>query len=95
MSLSEKQIKQIEDKIGYQFTNKNTLVEALTHTSFTHENPHLECNERLEFLGDRVLNLLATDEAYSLGLEKDDIVGVVRVKKCDVGELKEFVEGMA
>jgi len=55
----------------------------------------LECNERLEFLGDRVLNLLASEEAYSLGLEKDDIIGVVRVKKCDVGELKEFVEGMA
>ncbi|MCL2862069.1 MAG: hypothetical protein FWE22_06635 [Firmicutes bacterium] len=95
MTLSEKQIQQIEMRIGYQFTNKNTLVEALTHTSYTHENPHLECNERLEFLGDRVLNLLASEEAYSLGLEKDDIVGIVRTKKCDVGELKEFVEGMA
>lgn len=40
------------------------LVHALTHRSFAHENPGLPNNERLEFLGDAVLELVATETMY-------------------------------
>lgn len=49
----------LEQKLGYCFKNKDLLVEALCHSSFVNEQPlkELRNNERLEFLGDAVLNL--------------------------------------
>lgn len=44
---------ELENAIGYTFLNKTLLVEALTHRSYSKNN-----NERLEFLGDAVLNLI-------------------------------------
>ena len=46
-----------ERKLGVQFRNPNLLKTALTHSSRLNENPdeNLECNERLEFLGDAIL----------------------------------------
>lgn len=41
------------------------LVNALTHRSFAHENPGLPNNERLEFLGDAVLEFVVTETLYS------------------------------
>lgn len=41
------------------------LVHALTHRSFAHENPGLPNNERLEFLGDAVLELVVTETIFS------------------------------
>lgn len=43
--------------LGYNFKNKNLLETALTHSSFSHENKNVENNEKLEFLGDAVLEL--------------------------------------
>lgn len=56
----------LEKIIGYKFSNKDLLKEALTHRSYLNENaswslPH---NERLEFLGDAVLELAVTEELY-------------------------------
>ena len=58
---------QLEEKIGYVFKNKNLLREALTHRSYLNEHPEwdLPHNERLEFLGDAVLELAVTEELYS------------------------------
>jgi len=47
-------LKEFEDKLGYKFNNKQLLVEALTHKSY--KKPYN--NERLEFLGDAVLDLV-------------------------------------
>lgn len=52
---------QIEERINYTFHNKNLLLEALTHKSYSNENKLLYSNERLEFLGDAVLNLIISD----------------------------------
>jgi len=51
---------ELEDKLSYHFQNNNYLVEALSHSSFVNEQPlkTLQDNERLEFLGDAVLNLV-------------------------------------
>lgn len=52
----------LENKIGVYFKNENLLKEALTHRSYLNENPdwRLPHNERLEFLGDAVLELITT-----------------------------------
>lgn len=57
--------------LGYEFHNPTHLTTALTHSSFIHESalPSHQSSERLEFLGDSVLSLLATEilmERYSL-----------------------------
>lgn len=59
---------QLENTLGYVFRNKKLLQEALTHTSFTHESigKQIASNERLEFLGDSVVNLIITTKLYNL-----------------------------
>jgi len=56
----------LEKSIGIKFNNKNLLQQALVHRSYLNENPkfHLKDNERLEFLGDAVLELVVTDYLY-------------------------------
>ena len=44
--------------IGYKFKNPELLNSALTHRSFAHEHPGEKDNERMEFLGDSVINLI-------------------------------------
>ena len=55
-----------EEKIGVNFKDKNLLRQAFTHRSYLNENPSLglEQNERLEFLGDAVLELAITEYMY-------------------------------
>ena len=55
-----------EKQIGVTFKNKDLLAQAFIHRSFLNENPKLgfEHNERLEFLGDAVLELAVTDFLY-------------------------------
>lgn len=52
-----------ETQVGFTFTDKALLRRAFTHRSYLNENKHkdLEHNERLEFLGDAVLELVVTD----------------------------------
>ena len=54
---------QLEDEIGYEFKSKELLINALTHTSYAneHKNKDMKDNERLEFLGDAVLELVSSD----------------------------------
>lgn len=53
----------IEKQIGYTFKNKDLLKQAFTHSSFSNENK-AESYERLEFLGDAVLNFVIAEELY-------------------------------
>lgn len=55
--------REFEERIGYQFQNKKLLSQALTHSSYANER-HLgrqADNERLEFLGDAVLEVISSD----------------------------------
>jgi ribonuclease III len=57
-----KEFQTLEKRIGYRFKNKQLLKSALTHPSYRYENPQeLSDNQRLEFLGDSVIGLLAAD----------------------------------
>lgn len=54
----------LEERLGYKFNNSALLEEALTHSSYVNEHKNrgieLECNERLEFLGDSVLSIIVS-----------------------------------
>jgi ribonuclease-3 len=57
---------ELEKNIGITFKNKDLLTEALTHRSYLNEYPRwpLPHNERLEYLGDAVLELLVSEELF-------------------------------
>lgn len=56
----------LENEIGYEFKNKELLINALTHTSYANEHKYkgMKDNERLEFLGDAVLELVSSEFLY-------------------------------
>ncbi len=57
----------LEQRIGYKFRNSLLLAEALTHPSLGHETQrHHFDNQRLEFLGDAVLQLIFTEHLFRL-----------------------------
>lgn len=61
-------IRELEKKLGLKFNDPSLLEQALIHSSFINEHPDfpLPSNERLEFLGDALLNFLVAERLYSL-----------------------------
>lgn len=59
-------LEEVEERLGYEFTNKDLLLMALVHRSFVNEHKEMNGrhNERLEFLGDSVLGLFIADYLY-------------------------------
>jgi ribonuclease-3 len=59
-------LQQLQQKIGIHFRDPELLLEAVTHSSFANENPSVSPrdNERLEYLGDAVLQLIAAEYLY-------------------------------
>ncbi len=62
----QERLRQLEERIAYTFTDKTLLRTALTHSSYAHERKinKVECNERLEFLGDAVLEQISSDHIF-------------------------------
>ena len=54
---------ELEQKIKYQFKDKELLRKALTHTSYAYER-NVESNEKLEFLGDSILEFISSEYLY-------------------------------
>jgi ribonuclease III len=63
----DRQFKDFQDKIGVHFTNEKLLVQAFTHSSYVneHRKKPYDDNERLEFLGDAVLELTVSQFLYN------------------------------
>lgn len=65
MPKADTSLQELEKRIGYRFSNQALLIEALTHGSYLQDDPaggpH---NQRLEFLGDSVLQFVLTDALY-------------------------------
>lgn len=63
-----------EQHVGVTFTQRELLLQAFTHRSYLNENPHAKVghNERLEFLGDAVLELVVTDFLYRQYVNEDE-----------------------
>lgn len=55
----------LEQALGHRFRDPELLQRALTHSSFANENEGVEDNERLEFLGDSVLNFLVSEKLFA------------------------------
>ena len=72
--LKNKSSEELMEKINYRFKNEGYLKEALTHRSFSNENDKTKKfdNEKLEFLGDAVLNLITTEYIYNLEKDKNE-----------------------
>ncbi len=70
----EKNIEQLEETLGYKFRDKKLIIEALTHKSY--KQPY--DNERLEFLGDAVLDLIVGEYLFK------------KFKKSDEGKLSKI-----
>ena len=57
-------MEKLEENIGYKFNNKELLKKALTHTSYAYEHG-VESNEKLEFLGDSILEFVTSDYLFN------------------------------
>ena len=60
------ELSELENGLGYVFTDKSLLVNALTHSSYANENRDrgIHDNERLEFLGDAILGFVVAEYLY-------------------------------
>ena len=58
----------LEQTVGYIFTDKELLKKALTHSAYANEQWHnsLLCNERLEYLGDSILGMMVAEHLFKL-----------------------------
>ncbi|MCR5137577.1 MAG: ribonuclease III [Oscillospiraceae bacterium] len=59
-------MQKLQKEIGYVFQNPELLRTAFTHSSWVNEHPnaHAECYERLEFLGDAILDMVTAEKLY-------------------------------
>src|SRR5574344_1962421 len=64
----------IEEKLQYTFTNKSLLIEAITHSTYAyeHRSEGIESNQRLEFLGDGILDFVVGEALYMRKPEWDE-----------------------
>jgi len=69
-----KDFDKLEKKLGLEFKDKDLLTQAFVHRSYLNENPefHLNHNERLEFLGDAVIELIVTEYLYKAYPDKPE-----------------------
>ena len=68
----QSQSQALEQRLGYSFSNKDLLYRALTHSSYGDGRGGAPDNERLEFLGDRVLGLLVARYLFDLDQDFDE-----------------------
>lgn len=78
-------MKPVEGLLGYTFRNKALLVEALTHSSYNVPGAETGCLERLEFLGDSILDNVVVEKLFAIG-DGDD--GRPPLAQCDMHLLR-------
>ena len=91
-------MKSLEENIGYTFKDKELLKKALTHTSYAYEH-NVESNEKLEFLGDSILEFISSDYLYKnyLSLKEGEMTKVRATVVCEtslhkVAQMHKFSE---
>ena len=67
-------LKELQELLGYEYKNKELLKQALTHSSYANEHQLGKngSNERLEFLGDSVMNLMTTEYIYKRHYKRNE-----------------------
>ncbi len=86
-------LKELEQRLGYQFQNLNYLETALTHSSYANEmKKSVSSNERQEFLGDAVLSIIVSDYLFNtFHLAEGDLTKLRAAMVCEKS-LFEFSE---
>jgi ribonuclease III len=91
-----KLIENLEKSLNYSFKDKDLLLEALTHRSFTTENSINYDNQRLEFLGDAVVQIIVTDYIYNKYTSKNEgeltAIRSALVKRESLAELAKYIK---
>jgi ribonuclease-3 len=75
---------ELEETLGYAFSDPELLQRALTHRSLEAEDPSELSNERLEFLGDAVLGLIVAEMLHGTGTMSEGSMAKVRAAVVDV-----------
>jgi ribonuclease-3 len=84
-------LRELEKRIGYRFRDRSLLQAALTHPSYCFEHPaDQQHNQRLEYLGDAVLGLLAAQYVYERHAQADE--GRLTVLRSQVASGKSLAE---
>ena len=68
----ELELEKLQERIGYFFEDASLLKLALIHSSYKNEHGTSDCNERLEFLGDSVLQLFVSRSLFLLDTDLDE-----------------------
>ena len=84
---------EVEKIIGYKFKKPKLLVKALTHSSYSNEHK-VESNERLEFLGDAVIEFIITERLYLEFNEKEGDLSKIRASLVSEKPLSEAVDAL-
>ena len=90
-------LKAIEKNIGYKFSNRNILAQAFRHRSYLiiRREPAHRSNERLEFLGDAVLDLVVTEFLYNeMNTESEGVLSKMKSVLVSRKVLAQIVSGM-
>ena len=86
-------LSEIEKIIGYTFKTKKLLQKAFTHSSFSNEH-RVESNERLEFLGDAVIEFIITERLYLEFDKKEGDLSKIRSMVVSEKPLSEAVDSL-
>lgn len=85
------QFTEFEKLLNYKFNNEKLLIEALTHKSFSVDsNKNQSHNERLEFLGDSILNFIVAEQLLKLFPTESE--GVLSKKRASLVNLNKLAE---
>lgn len=89
-----KDFSNLERKLNLEFENQDLLIQAFVHRSYLNENPdfRLEDNERLEFLGDAVLELVVTDYLFKQFDKPEGVLTNWRAALVNADQLAELAE---
>lgn len=86
-------MEKIEQNIDYQFADKSLLATAFTHSSFANIH-HTTSNERLEFLGDSVLNYVVTDFLFRNYSENEGTLSKIKANLVSADNLSVVIQNM-
>lgn len=94
MSILIKEISEIEAKLRVKFSDKSLLTLAFVHRSFENENKKIvnENNERLEFLGDSVLNFIVSEYLYLQISEEEGVLSAIRASLVNASACVRYVK---
>lgn len=85
-------LKQVQKILNYEFKNKKLLQTALIHSSYSNEHRGVESNERLEFLGDAVIEFIITEILYLKFSGKEGDLSKIRALVVSEKPLSDAVE---